>query len=109
MKILSVGLGRNGTQSFNQFMQRLGFTTTHFYDFKTMPLGLFEENSYGIEKHFNSLPETDVYSDIPNCLIFDKLYERFPEAKYINIILFHVAFVVIDIPFFNIHTTNIVC
>ena len=85
MKILCVGLGRNGTQSFNQFMQGLGFSTTHFYDFKKVKPGSFEENSYGIEEHFNSLPETDVYSDIPTCLIFDKLYERFPEAKYINI------------------------
>ena len=85
MKILSVGLGRNGTQSFNRFMQKLGFTTTHFYHYDSLALGSFEENSDGIEKHFNSLKETDVYSDIPNCLIFDKLYERFPEAKYINI------------------------
>jgi len=85
MKILCVSLGRNGTQSFDQFMKELGFSTTHFYDFKQLPLGSFQENSYGIEEHFNTLPETDVHSDIPTCLIFDKLYERFPEAKYINI------------------------
>jgi hypothetical protein len=32
-----------------------------------------------------TLDQTDAYVDIPTCLIFDKLYEQFPDAKYINI------------------------
>jgi len=66
-------------------MSQQGFTTTHFYEFQKLAVGSFKEDAEGIEKHFNSLPETDVHVDIPTCLIFDRLYERFPDAKFINI------------------------
>lgn len=85
MKVLCLSLGRNGTQSFNDFMSQQGFSTTHFYEFQKLTVGSFKEDAEGIEEHFNSLPETDVYVDIPTCLIFDRLYERFPDAKFINI------------------------
>jgi hypothetical protein len=85
MKILCLSLGRNGTQSFNDFMGQQGFSTTHFYEFQKIATGTFAENADGIEEHFNSLPATDVHVDIPTCLIFDRLYERFPDAKFINI------------------------
>lgn len=85
MKILGLSLGRNGTQSLNDFMSKQGFNTTHFYKFEELKLGSFTEDADGIEEHFNSLPETDVHIDIPTCLIFDRLYKRFPDAKFINI------------------------
>jgi hypothetical protein len=85
MKILCVSLGRNGTQSFSNFLRDHGITTTHFYKYDNLPLGSFSENEIGILDHFETLDQTDAHVDIPTCLIFDKLYEQFPDAKYINI------------------------
>jgi hypothetical protein len=66
-------------------MLSLGFSTTHFYDFKGLDIGSFEENADGIEKHFESLPYTNVHSDIPSSIVFDRIYKKFPNSKYINI------------------------
>jgi hypothetical protein len=85
MKIFCVSLGRNATQSFHEFMIQQGFTSTHFYDFEQIPLGSFTEDADGIEKHFDSLEYSDAHVDIPTCLIFDRMYNRFPKAKFINI------------------------
>jgi hypothetical protein len=85
MKILCVSLGRNGTQSFTEFMEKQGLRATHFYDFEKIPYGAFTEDADGIENHFNTLPYADAHVDIPTCLIFDRLYKRFPDAKFINI------------------------
>jgi hypothetical protein len=85
MKIFSVSLGRNGTQSLSKHLKDHGFTVTHFYKFDAIKLGDFEENSDGILEHFNSIPDTDAHVDIPTCLIFDKMHEKFPDAKFINI------------------------
>lgn len=86
MKIFSVSLGRNGTQSLAEFLRQHGFSVTHFYNYSTMPLGSFEESLEGILKHFDSIPDTDAHIDIPTCLVFDVMYDRFPDAKFINII-----------------------
>lgn len=85
MKIFGVSLGRNGTQSLSEFLRQQGFSVTHFYNYSLIPLGEFEEDLDGILKHFDSLPETDAYTDIPTCLVFDVMYDRFPGAKFINI------------------------
>ena len=85
MKIFGVSLGRNGTQSLADFLRIQGFSVTHFYDFQNLELGSFAENQNGIVAHFNSLRSTDAYIDIPTCLVFDKMYEKFPDAKFINI------------------------
>ncbi len=85
MKIFCVSLGRNGTQSLTEFIRYQGYTATHFYRFDKVDLGSFTEDADGIIEHFNSLPETDAYIDIPTCLIFDKMYDKFPDAKFINI------------------------
>jgi uncharacterized protein YjgD (DUF1641 family) len=45
----------------------------------------FLENEIGILDHFKTLEPTDAHVDFPTCLIFDKLYELFPDAKFINI------------------------
>ena len=85
MKILCLSLGRNGTQSFTEFMEKQGLKATHFYEFEKLQYGEFTEDADGIENHFNTIPYADVHVDIPTCLIFDRLYKRFPDAKFINI------------------------
>lgn len=85
MKIMCVSLGRNGTQSLTSFIRQQGFSATHFYQFDQLSLGDFSEDADGIMKHFESLPYTDAHVDIPTCLVFDQVYDKFPDAKYINI------------------------
>lgn len=85
MKILCVSLGRNGTQSLANFLRDHQITATHFYKYAELPIGSFMENDRGILDHFESLDPTDAHVDIPTCLIFDKLYELFPDAKFINV------------------------
>jgi hypothetical protein len=85
MKILCVSLGRNGTQSFANFLKDHKLTVTHFYKYEEFPLGSFLENEIGILDHFKTLKPTDAHVDFPTCLIFDKIYELFPDAKFINI------------------------
>ncbi len=82
---MCVSLGRNATQSFTNFIRQHGFTATHFYRFDEVPLGSFSEDADGIINHFNTLPYSDAHVDIPTCLVFDRLYKRFTDAKYINI------------------------
>jgi hypothetical protein len=86
MKIFGVSLGRNGTQSLSKFLRQQGFSVTHFYNYKLIPLGQFEESLDGILKHFDSIPDTDAYIDIPTCLVYDVMHDRFPDAKFINIV-----------------------
>jgi hypothetical protein len=85
MKVMCVSLGRNGTQSFTNFLRDHGFTVTHFYQYGALPIGLFLENEEGILNHFKSLEPTDAHVDIPTCFVFDKLYDMYPDAKFINI------------------------
>jgi hypothetical protein len=85
MKVLCVSLGRNATQSFAEFTKNQGFSTTHFYNIQTVKLNDFSEDADGIMDHFNSLPYSEAHVDIPTCLVFDRLYSMFPDAKYINI------------------------
>jgi len=85
MKVLCVSLGRNGTQSFAEFTKNQGFKTTHFYNIQTVKINEFSEDADGIMNHFNSLPYSEVHVDMPTCLVFDRLYEMFPNAKYINV------------------------
>jgi hypothetical protein len=86
MKIFGVSLGRNATQSLSEFLKEQGFSVTHFYEHLSIPLGAFEESLKGILDHFDSIPETDAYIDIPTCFAFEAMYERFPDAKFINIV-----------------------
>lgn len=85
MKIFCVSLGRNGTQSLTQFLRDQGISTTHFYRFKDLEPGTFSEDADGIYEHFLSLPDTDAHVDIPTCLVFDRVFEKYPDARYINI------------------------
>lgn len=85
MKIFCVSLGRNGTQSLTQFLRDQGLSVTHFYKFKDVEPGTFSEDADGIYEHFLSLPDTDAHIDIPTCLVFDKVFEKYPYAKYIHI------------------------
>lgn len=84
-KIFGVSLGRNATQSLTDFLMKHGLTVTHFYQYNSVPLGTFSEDIKGILDHFESIPETDAYIDIPNCFIFEELYYKYPDAKFINI------------------------
>jgi hypothetical protein len=85
MKIFCVSLGRNGTQSLTEFIKKQGYTATHFYRFDKIDPGTFTEDANGIVDHFYSLVETDAHVDIPTSLVFDRMYEKFPDAKFINI------------------------
>lgn len=85
MKIMCVSLGRNGTQSLTSFLRQHGLIATHFYKFDEVKLGSFSEDADGIMDHFESLPYADAHIDIPTCLVFDKVYDKFPDAKFINI------------------------
>lgn len=84
-KVFGVSLGRNATESLGEYLKRHGLSVTHFYDFMNIPLGTFSEDLKGILDHFESLPKTDAYLDIPNCFIFEELYAKYPGAKFINI------------------------
>jgi hypothetical protein len=84
-KIFGVSLGRNATQSLAEYLKRHGLSVTHFYNYEGVPLGTFSEDLAGILSHFESLPKTDAYLDIPHCFIFEELYEKYPDAKFINI------------------------
>ncbi len=84
-KVFGVSLGRNATQSLGEYLKRHGLSVTHFYNYKDIARGTFSEDLAGILEHFESLPKTDAYLDIPNCFIFEELYAKYPDAKFINI------------------------
>lgn len=85
MRFFCVSLGRNGTRSMSKFLRDQGLTVTHFYKYQEVEPGTFSEDADGIFDHFLSLPDTDVHTDIPSCLVFDKVFEMYPEAKYIHV------------------------
>lgn len=84
-KVFGVSLGRNATQSLSEYLRRQGLSVTHFYDYEGIPLGTFSEDLKGIADHFETLPKTDAYLDIPHSLIFEYLYDKYPNAKFVNI------------------------
>lgn len=85
-KVFGVSLGRNATQSLAKYLEAQDLSVTHFYGYNKLNLGDYTEDLAGIKKHFDDIPETDAYLDIPTCFIFEELYAQYPTAKFINIV-----------------------
>jgi hypothetical protein len=85
MKILGVGLGRSATKSLAAFLVKNGFKTIHFYNSDEIK-GTFTENINGIINYFNLIEnDTEAFTDIPYCFIYEYFFKKYPDAKFIYI------------------------
>ena len=71
-KIFGIGLSKSGTHSLNAALETLGLMSMH-YSNEFSGLMLREEDAY----------ITDAMTDTPVCVIFEKLYHRFENAKFV--------------------------
>ena len=100
IKIIGAGLGRTGTQSLLQGMQQLGYTPYHMKEGVLETPGQLERwvtyiealeggNKTAADVAVDELIDSmlaegfDATLDYPACLIYERLMQRFPEAKVV--------------------------
>lgn len=96
MRVLCLGMGRTGTMSLFNGLQKLGYTPYHLAVAMNSPkssLGLWTEalkakyegkgKKWGREEFDKLLGEYDSILDTPGCLFVEELTEAYPEAKVI--------------------------
>lgn len=79
MKIFGIGVNKTGTKSLGHALKTLGFDNNHNFDFKLIE----EAKADDLTRIQDIINKHDSFEDWPYPLIYKKLDELYPDAKFI--------------------------
>lgn len=78
MKVVGIGYPRTGTKTLGTCFRTLGFTNATWM---SSEYELFEEDQF--DRLMNDAESYDSFEDLPWCLLYKEIDERFPNSKFI--------------------------